>query len=550
MIPMLAIFAVVLLGCTAIATDLSVATHYKRNLQNITDAAALAAAKQLPATVTSTNQSNAAQQALEIIHNQFPWSTPIPGWASTIVNTDAGCGGASLTCSITICAGLSLPACTAPWQNVSPNGNPAFNLTINIPPKQAPFNSPSDTRYYQRAEVLMQSQSGGYFAGIFGVGSNIEGARSVAYHFAPNQPFPFVLFSNTLIGDGNSPEVIDGNVYAARFVTPQADGKSAVCAVNDPNGNPGYIVLGAKQIGDPGYANDGQANDPSNVHANAATIQDGPSITSAWCTANTGKVGMSGQASNCTSAFAGTTVSGNIAPDLQTPPDACEANPALQVPQVAALPNIPNYDQPLLDQPGCTLPAGTVLDPTKGAYQCGGKYSLIINSNIASMNPGIYEILPASANVGKEPACDLLIDGTFTNLTGVTFYLKNGASMCVNPISGGAAVTQTPYCASASCPSAASPGDGVYAVLSDNALQPTITMSTTGGGSTSGIWSVQGTIWLPTGVVNISNKDALEDTGQVLVNTWNDTSGNHPNPSVTYNGSQAPPQPELLQLVG
>jgi hypothetical protein len=73
-------------------------------------------------------------------------------------------------------------------------------------------------------------------------------------------------------------------------------------------------------------------------------------------------------------------------------------------------------------------------------------------------------------------------------------------------------------------------------------------MSTAGGGSSSGTWAVNGVIWLPTGTVNIGNKDALVDNGQVIVNTWNDTSGFHPNPSVTYNASMVPPQNEVLQL--
>jgi hypothetical protein len=55
-------------------------------------------------------------------------------------------------------------------------------------------------------------------------------------------------------------------------------------------------------------------------------------------------------------------------------------------------------------------------------------------------------------------------------------------------------------------------------------------------------------IWLPSGTVNINNKSALECDGQVIVNTWSDTSGNHLNPSVSYNASIAPAQREVLQL--
>jgi hypothetical protein len=53
----------------------------------------------------------------------------------------------------------------------------------------------------------------------------------------------------------------------------------------------------------------------------------------------------------------------------------------------------------------------------------------------------------------------------------------------------------------------------------------------------------------PTGTVNIANKDALADSGQLFVTTSNDTSGNHLKPSVAYNAGYEPAQPESLQLV-
>ena len=41
----------------------------------------------------------------------------------------------------------------------------------------------------------------------------------------------------------------------------------------------------------------------------------------------------------------------------------------------------------------------------------------------------------------------------------------------------------------------------------------------------------------------------LDQSVEVIVNTWNDTSGDHQNPSVTYNAGYAPAQPGSLQLV-
>lgn len=545
MVPLLAIFAVVLIGCTAIATDLSVATHYKRNLQNVTDSAALAGAKQLPgvSSITSTSQANAAEAAIDVIHNTLPWSTSGASWLQDLVVTHSNCGGTTLQCSVSVCVGLKSSSCTQPWQNFSPSSGAPFNFTINTPPKTAlvsSFNACCSGDYYQRVEVVMHQQSGAFFAGIFGVTDSISGAQSVAFHMAASQGFPFALFSNTVIGDSNATEVIDGNIYAARYLSPQSGGQSGVCAAPDPSGNPGYIVLGALQQGDSGYADDGQDNNTA-LPKSAWTIQDNVTDCSAL---GSGDIGMSGNPSNCASVFAGKIANANIAEDATL--DACEANPALQDPQVQSMPQFTVYSNTQCP----TATASPVnLDPTLGGFQCLGKSysnqtpSLTIDStHVASMKPGIYEILPSN-----NTPCDVTMDGTYTTLTGVTFYLEQGAGMCLNPPVG-TTIQQSPFCSTCSGGSAA-PGDGVYDVLSDNSGTPTITMNTGGSGNGAGIWQLYGTIWLPTGTVNISNKNAILDDGQILVNQWNDQGGYHPNPSVTYNGSFAPAQKEILQLV-
>jgi hypothetical protein len=104
-------------------------------------------------------------------------------------------------------------------------------------------------------------------------------------------------------------------------------------------------------------------------------------------------------------------------------------------------------------------------------------------------------------------------------------------------------INQTPFDAGTR-----QPGDGRYVVLSDNVANPSITLGSGGGGSTSGIWSLSGVVWLPTGSVTISNKGALEDSGQIIVNSWNDQSGFHQNPAVSFNATFAPQQNETLQL--
>lgn len=552
MVPLLAIFAVVLLGCTAIATDLSVSTHYKRNLQNVTDAAALAGAKQLPVKVDASKQVTATQTALEVLHNSIPWL--LGGSTTAAALATNGCNSGTLRCSVTVCAGLTVSSgCSV---TLGSNGNEPFSLTVNTPPKtalNATFNNSDlsqDPNYYQRVEVVMHQQSGGFFSGIFGVGSEIAGAQSVAWHFASGQPFPFALFSRTVVQDGNSPEIIAGNVYAERYLSPQADGQAAICAGPDPNGNPGYIVLGALQAPDSGYAKDGQ-HDNSKVVSKADPLQDNVSDCTAYTSANPGTVSMNGNPVNdagCASAFGGSISGSNIGFDSID--QACEANPALSVPNVSALPNIPAYTttQCPPSPSGAISPwaSGTGTPPKADAvaFKCTGnnKPSLLVTSGV-SLTPGIYEILPS----GNAP-CDVVIDGTGPDLTGVTFYLMQGAGICAGPASG-VKINQTPYCGTCS-PGPATPGDGVYDVLSDNSgLNPSITMDGSGGGSDSGYWIMTGVIWLPTGTVTINNKNTLEDTGQVVVDTWNDSSGYHPDPSVTYNGPNAPDQHEVLKLV-
>jgi Flp pilus assembly protein TadG len=527
MVPLLAIFFVVLIGAMAIATDLSVSTHYKRNLSNVTDAAALAGAALLPAAPALSDEQAATAAALALVHNSFPWTV----YSGANALAASGCSGSQ--CSVTVCAGMTSTsaACTV---NVTPPSGTKFVLTVNSPPKTAvvgAFNSSSNAGYKNRVEVLMHQQSAAFFAGFFGSSSNQDGAQSVAYHFAPNQPFPFALFSSTVIGDGNSPEIIDGNVYAARYLAPQSNGHAAICAApwvdSQGTSRQGYVVLGAPQAPDAGYANDGQSNNNA-VKPGADPITSGQNCA----TVGSGVVGQSATPTNslgCQGAYPGNNGNATIVYDAID--QTCEANPAITPPSVAAPPNIPVYTA---GQTHCGTQglAANVYQP--GLYKCNNGTALTIDHNMAA---GIYEIQ------GNGASCDVSMDGTITSLSGVSFYLKNGATICANP-SAGVIITQTPYNAGTG-----QPGDGRYAILSDNVGNPGITMNTAGGGSSSGIWSVTGVIWLPTGTVNIANKDALADSGQVIVNTWNDTSGNHLNPSVTYNAGYAPPQPESLQLV-
>jgi len=281
MVPLVAIFFVVLIGAMAIATDLSVSTHYKRNLSNVTDAAALAGAALLPAAPAQSDEQAAIGAALTLVHNSFPWTGT--GTPSTLAATPGVCGGGQ--CSITLCAGMTTTAAACTVNGTPPSGT-KFVLTVNSPPKTAVvgnFNNSSFAGFKNRVEVVMHQQAGSFFAGFFGNANNQDGAQSVAYHFAPNQPFPFALFSSTVIGDGNSPEIIKGNVYAARYLAPQGNGQAAICADNYTDGagvaRQGFIVLGAPQGLDAGYSNDGQSSN-SKVPPSSDPILEGANCAS------------------------------------------------------------------------------------------------------------------------------------------------------------------------------------------------------------------------------------------------------------------------------
>lgn len=524
-VPLVAIFALLLMATMALAADLGVTTAYKRSLQNVTDGAALAGARWLPAKPVLSDEQRAAQASLQVVHNSFPWVTGGGSWWTPLIT--AGTSGSQV--SVTVCAGMtSGTPCTA---TVSQGTASPFVLTVNAPPLATSIVA------YRGAlsdvEVIMHQQAGTYFAGFAGQGPNQDGAQSIGHHFAPNQPFPFALFSRTIIQAGNQGENIAGNIYADRFLAPQDRGFAGICAAptTDAGGHtiPGTIFLGYPQQddGSPPYLNDGQ----SSTHAD-------PILEGVTCPTAGGVVGMSAApvtAAACNAGYTGNNSGSAIGFDAAD--GACEANPAIQPPQVAT-PSVPVYGSTFCGHQGLS---GNSYVP--GEYQC-------TNPNAAALvvdrplSPGIYEI-DAGAKTG---GCDVTMDGSVASLPGVTFYLKGGAGICIT-IPSGQTITQTPYC-NAACQAGTdtNAGDGRYIAFSDGVGNPTITLNSGGGGSTSGVWSIAGVIWLPSGTVNINNKSALECDGQVIVNTWSDTSGNHLNPTVSYNASIAPAQQEVLQL--
>lgn len=523
-VPLVAIFALLLMATMALAADLGVTTAYKRSLQNVTDAAALAGAKQLPATPVLSDEQKATQVALQVVHNSFPWVTGGGSWWTPLITAGTVSGS---QVSVTICAGMTTTTtCTPGYAAVNPGTATPFVVTVNVPPLAT--NIVQYRGLTSDVEVIMHQQAGTYFAGFAGQGPNQDGAQSIARHFAPNQPFPFALYSRTVIQAGNQGETIAGNIYADRFLQAQDSGHSGICAAPSTNAatgvtTPGYIYLGYPQQDDgtPPYQNDGQST----------TKRSDPIIDATTCPTASGLVGMSGtnlSAGGCSGAYTGNATGTALGFDAAD--GACEANPAIQPPQVIT-PSPPSYTGTYCKQQGLV---GGIYQ--KGEYSCpNGGTSLVVDHQLAA---GIYEIDAGN----KSGGCDVTMDGTILSLPDVTFYLKGGAGICIT-IPSGVTITQTPFLAGDG-----TPGDGRYIAYSDGVGNPSITLTSGGAGSTSGIWSITGVVLLPSGSVTINNKTALEDDGQIIVNTWNDQSGNHQNPSVSYNATIAGLQKEVLQL--
>src|SRR5258706_15257136 len=171
-VPIIALASVVLIGACALAVDLGVQTHYRRNLQNITDAASLAGAKSLNTTGgRQSERISAVEEALAVVHTQLnpavPLSTDVVSWASSIVTNQ--CGVLSTTCTVTL-----NDASVAP-----------YTIMVATPPVNGNFTaaklSPSaDANSYLEVDLTEKSNNG--LSPVIGIKTGTEGAHSVALH--------------------------------------------------------------------------------------------------------------------------------------------------------------------------------------------------------------------------------------------------------------------------------------------------------------------------------------------------------------------------------
>ncbi|MGH7750221.1 MAG: pilus assembly protein TadG-related protein, partial [Candidatus Dormibacteria bacterium] len=219
-IPLIALASTVLIGCTAMAVDLSVQTQARRSLQNVTDAAALAGAHHLSSTTVSQAERIAGvEDAVEVLHNALQWSlggVSVATYAQSLTTGSAGCAG-STSCSVTLTAG-------------------GATVTVSTPPVSARSAVYDGDSHDFEVNVSQGSSSG--IGTAVGMLPGASGAHAVAYHFPAGQPFGFALYAGSYAQDSNYDQIITGNIYAYRSVQPQSNGQSATCAEG------GSVVLG------------------------------------------------------------------------------------------------------------------------------------------------------------------------------------------------------------------------------------------------------------------------------------------------------------------
>ena len=509
-VPVIAIMATLLVGVTALMVDLSLQTHNRRTLQNVTDAAALAGARELGAKPAQADRIAAAKQALQIIHTQLwpgQWSST---WVANTVDNAADCPAGGVTCDVTV-----VPP--APYAN--------FSVALHVPPVASAGSAYNGKWGY--VQVDMSEQVSNNLGGMIGFGTSTEGAHSIAYHFAGNQTFGFALYASAIVGTGNDGEMIQGNVYANRYVQPQSGGQAGFCASGG-----GYIIFGSPQWPDSNYDatnNPGQHDTPNGQNKTYPVNSVGSCSNTQSGTVNqTGAPLANGQ--DCSGAVNSTTFQGKWYGGGGDALHACVANPAIYPPTLEAPTN--DGTAQWCGHSGL-LPNGSAYQP--GVYQCANGTSLQVDAPLQS---GLYVINHAAGNNCGAPSCYDLDFKQNISLTGVTFYLQNGATMGVEQ---GTTLTLTPY----NRTNTDNPNDrGVYPVYADSGSKSVLQVT---NGS---VFATEGTLYMPSGEIDATQNSIISiNPGQAIVGTWNVQSGYHPSPDIAWSGQNVAPLREILKLV-
>ncbi len=543
MLPILAIFATVLFGVAALMADLSLQTGTRRNLQNATDAAALAAAVDLnTAPNTQQERYNGAVDALALLHDHLKFGT------SGSFGPDAHSWAVSVMSSQTGCTPTTGSTCTVDYTPPAPQSS--LHIVLHAPPVDSASGSTINGKdeYY---EVELHETSSTQFATVNGVKQTTTGAHSIAYHTPPGTKFGYALYADSLVQSGNDGEIISGNVYAYRNVTPSSNGQAGIC------------VDGSLVLGDPQWPNATPNPDPSSgnpqqyqvnpKNADVITHVDHCLDGAGNPTVSKGYVGETWGSTNCSTVANGLTLPPNSYYDTNYT-HTCVARPDVSAPSFGQ----PTRSNSAVTPCSTSPPGGGSIYPV-GVYTCNANNTPVLTVN-ATLTPGNYEITHNSkctppncydvtiSGLSAPSSCTAFDAANGTNyaasyrtcLIGVTFVLEPGASI---GFVHGASVMTTPFPAWTGDTNAY---DGVYPVYIDPSTVLTTDQIDVSQGS---VWGTEGTIYAPTATSGVDNNSRMVVDGQAIVHSWSVQSGYHPNSDITYDPSKVASQREVLRLV-
>jgi hypothetical protein len=528
MVPLAGLMAVVILGAGALAVDLSLQTHERRSLQNVSDAAALAAAQDLADPTAASAQASrisAVTNAIKVLHTELGFPIPNSNYATQFATGGTCSGGGSVCYADNVSAGEYVFSVDTPPKTADSYGQSAYN---------------ADGHY---VEVTLRRTNGNAgFGGVVGQPTGTVGAHSIAYHQVPGTAFGFALWANTVVSTGNEIENVTGDAYAYRNINPQSQGHAGFCVSKNSDGSGGHLVLGSPQYPDAlpspdpasgqvqQYLLSPNANDPDVVK-----------FVSSCSTASSGQIAQEAPA-GCPSSVQGVTLGSGTYSD-STYTRACVAKPAVTAPLLTG-PTDNTSSSNALCAP--SIANGGSFAP--GYYSCTGAGQTAITVH-HTMAQGVYHV-----KHNASASADVVIDGTAvsadpaaancptsgyqTYMCGVTFVLEAGAVINLSGNSSTAVIT--PY-----NPAGGSLNDGKYPVYSPLGTSGA-SINVSNNGATL---AMSGSVYIPGGSVNIGQNAYLYIQGQAIVNVWNVQSGNHPNPDVFWDGSRLASENEVIRLV-
>jgi hypothetical protein len=499
-----ALMGTLLIGATALAVDLSVQTSHRRALQNVTDVAALAGARDLyasTATSLSTQQSNAMADALATVQSDMGWP-------------DTWLSGASTTCPNFPPATFSQYSLSGQCESITYGD---YTVTVSTPPV-SPRN-PADLDLHD-VEVDMSQVNHNGLAGVIGMGTSTNSGHSVASHYPSGTTLGFALFSNSIVEAGNYHEKVNGNVYANRAIQLQSSGSSSFCAQSTTattGADDGYIILASPQGSGSGQQALTPRAWPYATLPNAATSCDGVTTSGVFQT------GTEMQTDTCPTSIGGLTSGLTYDSTINT----CETLPV--TPPTAAPPplsgNVVSVNHP------CQNPNGGGGGHTGSGFpSCWGSGTTVAD--------GLYQVSHTSSCVA--PSCyDLQITATMS-LGHVTVWLEPGATFDVNMGGNGGTLTvQGPYNAGTG-----QADDGRFVIYGQSGSQFSLH-----GNNVTAVFQT-GSIWMPSGSVvgGSSSAELSVLAGQAVVDTWNIQTGAQSNPNIGYDGTYAAAALETLRL--